>query len=73
MTATFDPSSYVSKYGGVVVYEVGEKQSLFSQGDVADSIFSFAKAECSSRLCPPRVRRASSQCSMRALFVARDA
>jgi CRP-like cAMP-binding protein len=39
MTAPFDPRSYLSKYGGVLVSEIGEKQTLFSQGDAADSIF----------------------------------
>jgi CRP-like cAMP-binding protein len=39
MTSPFDPTSCFSKYGGVVVAKLGEKQAIFSQGDVADSIF----------------------------------
>lgn len=39
MTGPFDPSSYLSKFGGVTVYHIGEKHILFSQGDVADCIF----------------------------------
>jgi CRP/FNR family cyclic AMP-dependent transcriptional regulator len=39
MTGPFDPSSYLSKFGGVTVSRIGEKHILFSQGDVADCIF----------------------------------
>jgi CRP/FNR family cyclic AMP-dependent transcriptional regulator len=39
MTVPFDPLSYFSKSGGVVLLDLGEKHAVFSQGDVADCIF----------------------------------
>jgi CRP/FNR family transcriptional regulator, cyclic AMP receptor protein len=39
MTVPFDPLSYFSKSGGVVLLDLGEKYAVFSQGDVADCIF----------------------------------
>jgi CRP/FNR family cyclic AMP-dependent transcriptional regulator len=35
----FDPSTYFSRHGGVVLSNLGEKEVVFSQGDVADCIY----------------------------------
>jgi CRP/FNR family transcriptional regulator, cyclic AMP receptor protein len=45
MTSLFDPSTCISRYGGVTVSEVGEKHAIFSQGDAADCIFYIKKGQ----------------------------
>jgi CRP/FNR family cyclic AMP-dependent transcriptional regulator len=40
-----DPIACFSKYGGATVAKIGEKHVIFSQGDVADSIFYIQKGQ----------------------------
>jgi CRP/FNR family transcriptional regulator, cyclic AMP receptor protein len=45
MTVPFDPSAYFSRYGGMVSLDLGEKYTVFSQGDVADCVFYIQKGQ----------------------------
>src|SRR6202167_5911970 len=45
MTVPFDPSAYFSRYGGMVSLDLGEKYTVFSQGDVADCVFYIEKCQ----------------------------
>jgi CRP/FNR family transcriptional regulator, cyclic AMP receptor protein len=45
MTAPFDPSVRLSKYGAPIVSDVGAKQTIFSQGDAADCIYYVQKGQ----------------------------
>jgi CRP/FNR family cyclic AMP-dependent transcriptional regulator len=58
VTNSFDPKVFLAKVGkGKTILEFHSNQIVFAQGEVADTVFTFKKAESNSLFCLSRARK----------------
>jgi hypothetical protein len=70
---TFDPKTFLAKVGeGKTISKYRKDQIVFSQGQVADAVFTSSKARSSSLSFPSKARKQSLQSWDPATFLAKD-
>ena len=71
--ATFDPKEFLAKVGeGKTISKYQKDQIVFSQGEVADAVFTSSKARSSSPSFPSKARKRWLQSWDQVTFLARD-